>query len=103
MLLHAWLKKYGLEAQSLTLLDALAPASVNLKPRYVRALGRHILSPTLLSQMPLCCLVPADLITDGQKQKELKGPPKILLLNPSAVELPSYMSRLQTALRCFER
>jgi len=39
-----WLKKYGLAAKKLTIIDLVGPTFISHEPKYVSAIDRHVLA-----------------------------------------------------------
>ncbi|EDO28327.1 predicted protein [Nematostella vectensis] len=122
-----WLKKYGLAAQKLTILDALSPTLIPHTTKYVPILNKHILSkvfdqvfdqviqgqiiPTLYPTHPNTYIPILDnhilskvfdqvlplAHTSGSNRDEVQ------LVNPQAVNLKAYEIKLQSAIDLLTR
>ncbi|XP_076467947.1 von Willebrand factor A domain-containing protein 3B-like isoform X2 [Babylonia areolata] len=80
-----WLKKHGLVASRLTILDALAPTLVPHRSSYIPILDKHVLSRVFDEIMPIAH------VSGGQRNR-------VHLVNPSGVNLKEYEEKLEKAL-----
>ncbi|KAJ7369450.1 Von Willebrand factor A [Desmophyllum pertusum] len=85
-----WLKKHGLAARRLTILDALAPTVIPHTTKYVPILDKHVLSKVFDQVLPLAH-------TSGSNRDEVQ------LVNPQGVNLKAYEARLETAIEDYTR
>ncbi|CAH1267973.1 VWA3A [Branchiostoma lanceolatum] len=83
-----WLKKHGLVAKKLTIMDALAPTVIPHKAKYVPILDKHVVSKVFDESLPI-----AHASSSG----------KLRLVNPQAVDLVGYEERLQKAVDSYKR
>ncbi|XP_064636642.1 von Willebrand factor A domain-containing protein 3B-like isoform X2 [Lineus longissimus] len=84
-----WLKKYGLGAKKLTILDALAPTIIPHNPKYVPILDKYVLSKVFDEVLPVAHM--------SQDKKAVK------LVNPKAVDLKGYEKRLSRAIAAIRK
>ncbi|XP_075053819.1 von Willebrand factor A domain-containing protein 3B [Mixophyes fleayi] len=84
-----WLKKHGLVARRLTIMDALAPTTVPHTATYVPVLDKHVLSKVFDEVFPLAHV-------SGNRKS-------ITLINPKAVNLTDYKEKLEQAIKSYER
>lgn len=80
-----WLKKHGLVAQRLTILDALAPTLVPHRAKYIPILDKHVLSRVFDEILPVAHV-------SGRRKN------RVHLVNPNGVHLEEYEKRLKKAL-----
>lgn len=85
-----WLKKHGLVARRLTILDALAPTLIPHSTKYVPILDKHVLSKVFDQVLPLAH-------TSGSNRDEVQ------LVNPQGVNLKAYEARLEKAIEDYKR
>ncbi|XP_042564864.1 von Willebrand factor A domain-containing protein 3B isoform X2 [Clupea harengus] len=85
-----WLKANSLVAKRLTILDAVAPAAIAHDAKYVPMLEKHVYSKVFNEVLHLVH------ISQGGTQKQT-------LINPLAVNLEHYKSRLSKVLQVYER
>eukprot|EP00116_Pleurobrachia_bachei_P006127 sb/3466389/ len=85
-----WLSKYGLAAQRLTIMDALAPTVITQNPKYVGILKKKVHAKVFDGVMPFT-FHSAD-TTDSLK-----------FVNPSAVDLVSYEDKVKRAIEMYDR
>ncbi|KAI8508392.1 von Willebrand factor type A domain, partial [Branchiostoma belcheri] len=83
-----WLKKHGLVAKKLTIMDALAPTVIPHKAKYVPILDKHVVSKVFDESLPI-----AHASSTG----------KLRLVNPQAVDLVGYEERLQKAVDSYKK
>ncbi|XP_071991810.1 von Willebrand factor A domain-containing protein 3B isoform X2 [Engystomops pustulosus] len=84
-----WLKTYGLGPRRLTIMDALAPATVPHSAKYIPVLDKHVVSRVFDEVLPLAHI-------SGHRKH-------ITLINPQAVNLSDYKEKLQRAIKSYER
>ncbi|XP_016155190.1 PREDICTED: von Willebrand factor A domain-containing protein 3B isoform X2 [Ficedula albicollis] len=84
-----WLKTHGLAARRLTIMDALAPATVPHSTKYIPVLDKHVVSKVFDKILPL-----------GHVSSDKK---EIALINPWAVNLDAYKEKLEEAIKSYER
>ncbi|XP_063058137.1 von Willebrand factor A domain-containing protein 3B-like [Engraulis encrasicolus] len=84
-----WLKANSLAAKKLTLLDAVAPAAIAHNATYVPMLEKHVYSKVFNEVLHL-----AHISKGGTQQ--------LTLINPLAINLEDYKSRLSKALQDYE-
>uniref|UniRef100_H2ZCD7 VWFA domain-containing protein n=1 Tax=Ciona savignyi TaxID=51511 RepID=H2ZCD7_CIOSA len=80
-----WLKKNGLVARKLTVMDVLTPTIVRVTPKYIPVLDTHVVSKVFNDVLPIAHVSP-------RSKKEIR------LVNPAAVDLPGYDTRLQAVI-----
>ncbi|XP_033127520.1 von Willebrand factor A domain-containing protein 3B-like isoform X2 [Anneissia japonica] len=80
-----WLKKHGIAAKKLTIIDALGPTMIRQRSKYVPILDKHVISKVFDEVIPLAH-------TTGSNRREVQ------LINPGAVDLEAYEEKLQKAI-----
>ncbi|XP_030646945.1 von Willebrand factor A domain-containing protein 3B-like [Chanos chanos] len=87
-----WLKTNSLVARKLTIQDALAPTAIPQRGKYVPLLEKYVYSKVFDEILPLAHL-----------KSSCSDSPEFTLINPLAVNLDQYKSRLQRAIQMYER
>ncbi|PVD34305.1 hypothetical protein C0Q70_05576 [Pomacea canaliculata] len=85
-----WLKKHGLVAQRLTILDALAPTLIRHRAKYIPILDKHVVARVFDEILPIAHV-------SGRKSNQ------VTLVNPNAVNLEEYEERLERALDMYRQ
>ena len=85
-----WLKKYGLVAKKLTIMDVLAPTIIEQKPKYVGILNKKVYAKVFDDVMPFSYHTPEDKET-------------VRFVNPSAVDLVAYEEKLNQAIESYDK
>ncbi|XP_068124266.1 von Willebrand factor A domain-containing protein 3B isoform X2 [Hyperolius riggenbachi] len=84
-----WLRTHGLVARRLTIMNALAPATVPHSATYIPVLDKHVVSKVFDEVFPLA---------------HVSGSRKLItLINPQAVNLTDYKEKLEHAIKSYER
>uniref|UniRef100_A0A1I8H068 DUF4537 domain-containing protein n=1 Tax=Macrostomum lignano TaxID=282301 RepID=A0A1I8H068_9PLAT len=85
-----WLKRHGLAAQRMTILDALSPTIVQHRPKYVPILNRMVLARVFDDIMPIAYASP-------------RNRQSIQLVNPAAVDLKAYKAKLRKLIEKYNK
>ncbi|XP_074651656.1 von Willebrand factor A domain-containing protein 3B-like [Tubulanus polymorphus] len=85
-----WLRKHGLVAKKLTILDVLAPTMIPHRPKYVPIIDKEVVAKVFDDILPF-----AHTTSSGQKSMQL--------INPNAVDLNLYETKLTKTIKLYQR
>ena len=91
-----WLRIYGLVPQHMTILDALAPTIIKVKPTYIPIINRSVISKVLEENFPI-----SHVVTEGSPKKGYK--PVVRLVNPLCVDIKGYLEKLERLLNKYKK